>query len=99
MARLTSAHTTRAGLGLPPQSERRHWIFHDPCGCPFGLTEYRPRVDSPSKAWKDMYDRQRERDAAVDRGVTVELVDHDRYVREVYPLMRSSYQCPHGEAA
>jgi hypothetical protein len=37
--------------------------------------------------------------AAMERGVFLRIVDHDRYAAEFMPMMRSEYQCPHGGTA
>lgn len=76
-------------------SVRLHWIFRDPCGCPFGVLDV-TAAGTRSKAWREFYDTAKERNAAVDRGVTVDEVDHDTYVAEVMPMMFSSYACAHG---
>jgi hypothetical protein len=47
---------------------------------------------------KEFYETARERDRAMDRGVTVEHMPHDRYVAEVSPKLSLSYACPHAEA-
>jgi len=75
-------------------SARRQWVFLDPCGCAIGVSEAGSN-ESRSKAFRDHYDTARERNAAIDRGVTAELVDHDRYVAEFMPQMYSSWVCPH----
>jgi hypothetical protein len=81
---------------------RKHWIFFLRCGCPSGLVEAvrfplrgNGRVMTRSEAWKNYYFTARERDAAMDAGVTAELMDHEQYEREVYPKMFPSYRCPH----
>ena len=73
------------------------WVFSNPCGCPFGVM-VADRAPSRSKAWKEFYDTQAERDRAMDRGVTVELMPHDRYVAEVSPKMSPDFVCPHQTA-
>jgi hypothetical protein len=81
-------------------TRRRDWVFRHACGCPFGVLVAERggagRVLTRSEAWKDFYATARERDEAMDRGVTAELMDHERYSAEVYPQMRSEYRCPHG---
>jgi hypothetical protein len=76
---------------------RRQWVFRDPCGCPFGVMEA-GRIDSEAVAFLEFYEDFAPMSEAIKRGVTAELMDHDRYERDVYPLMRSAYVCPH-EAA
>jgi hypothetical protein len=80
---------------------RKQWVFFERCGCPFGVLEAAAagRTLTRSEAWRGFYDTARERNAAMDRGVTSELVDHDVYVRTLYPQMLSAYVCPHGGAA
>jgi hypothetical protein len=81
---------------------RTQWVFRHPGGCFFGVLEATrwptrggPRTLTRSEAWKAFYDTARERDAAMDRGVSVEHMSHERYVAEVYPQMRGDYRCPH----
>lgn len=78
-------------------NDRRHWIFRNPCGCPFGVLDVEV-ADTRSKAWRVFYSAARERNSAVDRGVTVNDIDHDAYVADVMPMMFGSYVCPHGGA-
>jgi hypothetical protein len=78
-------------------SERTQWVFRHPCGCPFGVLEGRV-APSLSRAWKEFYETTRERDRAMDRGVTVEHMSHDRYVVEVSQKLSLSYACPHDVA-
>ncbi len=77
---------------------RRQWVFLNPCGCATGVLEAGSN-ESRSKAFRDMYETAAERNAAVDRGVTAVLVDHEQYVREFSPQMYGSWQCPHGAVA
>jgi hypothetical protein len=85
---------------LPPNSERHHYVFLKPCGCPIGLVEASarapggpPRIADENAAWDEMYDtRAQERDARA-RGVHVVHVDHAQYSRELFPKM--SRGCPH----
>jgi hypothetical protein len=78
---------------------RRHWVFFEPCGCAFGLTE--DRGHTRAQAWKDFYDEgtkaatERAIGKAVAAGVTTELVDHATYVAELMPQLRSDWTCPH----
>lgn len=66
---------------------RRHYVFVAPCGCPTGLVGHGPWCESEDQAWDEMYpDRASER-AARARGVRVELVVHDAYLKHFYPLM------------
>jgi hypothetical protein len=81
----------------PTNDQRHHFIFLNPCGCPFGLVEgkvgrYGSAAD-PDAAWDAMYDTRAEERAALARGVRVVHVDHATYEREFYPLM--SARCPH----
>lgn len=73
------------------------WVFTNPCGCPIGVL-VADRAPTLSKAWKGFFATQAERDRAMDRGVTVELMSHDRYVVEVSPKMGADYTCPHAAA-
>ncbi|GGM53703.1 hypothetical protein ACFFX1_54725 [Dactylosporangium sucinum] len=85
---------------------RQQWVFFQPCGCPFGVLEAvrfpergAGRALTRSEAWREFYETAAERNTAMDRGVTSELMDHDVYVRDVYPQMLSSAACPHKTAA
>lgn len=77
---------------------RRQWVFLDPCGCSFGVSEAGSN-ESRSKAFRDFYETAKERNAAVDRGVTAVLVDHEQYVREFQPHLFGTWRCPHGAVA
>lgn len=81
---------------MPKTKTRNHFVFLDPCGCPLGLTEDRPRVRTEDQAWRDMFETRGEERQAAARGVRVEHVDHDTYTRRFYPLM--TRPCPHAEA-
>lgn len=74
---------------------RTQWIFRHACGCPFGLLEGSCAA-TEYDAWKFFYERVRDIRKAQERGVTVERLSHERYVADVYPKMRTDYQCPHG---
>lgn len=73
---------------------RTQWVFRNACGCPFGVLEGSCAA-TKSAAWKDFFENRKERDRAFDRGVTVELMDHARYVAEVSPFLLSGV-CTHG---
>lgn len=81
----------------PP--DRKHWVFFKPCGCPFGVTDFRTGVETSFRAWVDFYEDPAAEDAALARGVTVGLMDHAAYRAEVYPQMLPEYRCPHESAA
>lgn len=78
-------------------SGRMEWVFRDGCGCPFGVLSG-TEASTISGAWKQFYETARERDAAMDRGVTAELMPFEQYEAEVVPLLRDP-QCTHGAAA
>lgn len=85
---------------MPPQAERHHYVFLDPCGCPRGLVEASARkpggparLADEGEAWDEMYDTRAEERVARSAGVTVAHVDHATYERDLYPLMRTA--CPH----
>lgn len=80
-----------------PQSDRRHYVFLNRCGCPFGLVEEGEWCTSEDDAWNSMYDTRADERAARSRGVQVRYVDHAAYEREFYPLMTT--RCPHGGAS
>ncbi len=74
-------------------------MFFEACGCAFGLVE--DRDYTRAQAWQDFYDEgtrvrtERAIGKAVAAGVTTELVDHDRYVNDLMPQLRSDWVCPH----
>ena len=85
---------------LPPrraQADRRHYVFVNRCGCPFGLVEEGEWCASENDAWDSMYDERADARAARARGVRCEYVDHATYERDFYPLMTKP--CPHGGAS
>jgi hypothetical protein len=72
------------------------WIFRRACGCAFGLVDVNARADTLSKAWKAMYPTVRERDAALDRGVTVTREAWEDYnAAGVYGQLGGKTPCPH----
>lgn len=79
-----------------PQSARHHFVFLEPCGCPFGLVEAGGNVDYEADAWADMFEGDGAAyRAAAARGVTVVHVDHATYEAEFYRKMLGDYRCPH----
>lgn len=83
-------------MSTTAQSARHHFVFLNPCGCPFGLVEASRSVRDENGAWADMF----EGDGAVyrvaaARGVTVVHVDHATYEAEFYRKMLGAYRCPH----
>lgn len=81
------------------EKTRTHWAFFDPCGCPRGVLEATPDM-TKADAFEDMWeDDPVGMTRAVRSGVTAELMDHERYVRDVMPQMLPSYVCPHGAGA
>lgn len=76
-------------------TERLHWVFRNPCGCPIGVLDVDRDSDTRSKAWREFYDTAAARNAAMDRGVTSDHMSHADYVRDVLPLMRAT--CTHAE--
>lgn len=76
-------------------TDRRHWIFRDPCGCPIGVLNIGRDTDTRSRAWRQFFETATERNAAMDRGVTSDEMSHAEYVRDVMPQMLSSHACPH----
>lgn len=95
----TPAPTTPRMPYRPPQDERHHYLFVDPCGCPRGLTEASaetrggpPRLADEDAAWDDAYTRSEARKLRR-AGVRVVHVDHATYERDWFDLMRGP--CPH----
>ncbi|GGN39698.1 hypothetical protein FHR83_006661 [Actinoplanes campanulatus] len=80
-----------------PQSERKHWIFLDQCGCPIGLVEESRFYKTEDAAWDGMYDTRAEERAARARGVHTVFVDHATYEERFYPRMTK--RCTHEDAA
>lgn len=78
-----------------PATERRHWVFRNPCGCPIGVLDVDRDADTRSKAWREFYATAKERNAAMDRGVSSDEMSHAEYVTDVMPMMLSSYTCTH----
>lgn len=82
---------------------RKQWVFFEPCGCPFGVLEAirwprrggAGRALTKTEAWRDFYDTAKARNTAFDRGVTAELMTHERYVEDHFEFMRSGGPCPH----
>lgn len=68
------------------------WVLWMPCGCPGGVTVARL---SPTEgdAWKEFFDRKRDRERKQRQGYRMELVTHDRWKLEISELMRA--ECPH----
>ena len=73
------------------------WIFRHACGCAFGLVDVTSRADTASRAWREMFETVRKRDAALDRGVTATREPWDQYRHTVYDQLRGG--CPHGTTA
>lgn len=77
---------------------RKQWVFFHRCGCPFGVLEAGRRNGmylTRSEAWRQFYATAKERNEAMDRGVQSDLIDHEMYARDLYPMLLSSYRCPH----
>lgn len=75
-------------------AERMDWVFSHPCGCPFGVMVM-PAGSTRSRAWREFFDSAKERDEAMDRGVTAVEMSHAAYVAEVSPKLAAKYRCPH----
>lgn len=89
----------------PPQSERHHYVFVDPCGCPFGLIEASaskpggpPCIADEDQAWDQFYDTRAVEREARKRGVRAQHVTHEQYERDYFDQMHSG-RCTHGEAS
>lgn len=78
------------------------YVLWEACGCPRGVSlasEHRPDpVITEDDAWRMFFDRKRDRERAQRNGLRIELMTHDRYSREVYPLMLQR-TCPHRTTA
>lgn len=76
------------------------YVLWEACGCPRGVavaSEGRPEpVITEDDAWRLFFSRKRKRDRekAQRDGLRMELMTHDRYSRDVYPLMLKR-GCPH----
>lgn len=75
------------------------WIFRAACGCAFGLVDVNKRADTLSKAWRAMYPTVGERDAALDRGVTVTRQAWEDYRHTVYAELGGTHHCQNAEVA
>jgi hypothetical protein len=69
------------------------WVLWGPCGCPWGATLARS-APTEDAAWKEFYDRKRERDKAQRDGCFLEVMTHERWSREVAERMKT--RCTHG---
>lgn len=69
------------------------WVLRWVCGCPHGVLSARGVADE-EQAWREFYEKKSDRTQADKRGDTLELMTHERYSAEVYPLML--VDCPHG---
>lgn len=71
------------------------WVLWRKCGCPQGVcvASYAPTEDA---AWAEFYDDWEHIAPALRRGEHLELMTHERYVREVSPRMRT--RCDHEKA-
>lgn len=83
--------------GQPVPLDRCQWVLWMPCGCPEGVhsaaTGSHVHAADEDAAWACLFDSKRERGNARKGGWRVELMTHERYVREVSPQMRG--RCPH----
>jgi len=79
--------------------EECSWVMWGPCGCPWGVTMAGERgsyqVITEEDAWKQFYDRKRERDLARKCGTRMELMTFARWKAEVSERMQTV--CTHGE--
>jgi hypothetical protein len=77
------------------------WVMWGPCGCPWGVTlaglRGEPIAPTEEAAWKQFYDRKRERDKAQRDGARMELMTFARWKAEVCDRMKIG--CSHGEVA
>jgi hypothetical protein len=73
---------------------RTVWVMRTACGCPRGVVNAEV-APTQSAAWKEFFPRVRERDAAMDEGITFEHIGWDDYRANVSPLMTA--KCPHAE--
>jgi hypothetical protein len=77
--------------------DRCDWVLWGPCGCPEGLhvaaSGRKVHAADEETAWERMFDTKRERDKARRGGYRLELMSHERYGRDVLPLIRA--ECLH----
>lgn len=72
------------------------FIFREACGCAFGLTDVRGRVQDEAAAWRSMDYTAAEKRAAIARGVTVTREAWEDYSRAgVYEQLSGTWKCPH----
>lgn len=81
--------------GMPAPLAECDWVLWRACGCPQGVcvASYAPTED---EAWAEFYDDWASITPALRRGEHMELMTHERYVREVSPRMRVA--CEHETA-
>lgn len=77
-------------------TERDVWVMRSACGCPRGVADV-SHTPTQSAAWKEFFPRVRERDAAMDEGVTFERITWDEYRATISPAMTKP--CPHKAVA
>jgi hypothetical protein len=75
------------------------WVFSRTCGHPFGLLVAQLRGSSrdsyatQEQAWRELYPRSRDRQAAQRRGVTARLAVHTTLDDEFWQHMKEGCQC------
>lgn len=78
--------------GQPVPLDKCDWVHWGACGCPCGVATASSYPDEES-LWRDLYPLKRDRERAQRRNPRMELMTHERYSAEVYPLMLK--RCPH----
>lgn len=68
------------------------WVLWMPCGCAGGVTVARLSL-TEEDAWKEFFDRKRDRDRKRRQGYRMELVTQERWKSEISESMRK--ECPH----
>jgi hypothetical protein len=87
--------------GKPVPLDECNWVMWGPCGCPWGVTmcgvHRSYRVITEDDAWKQFYDRKKERDIARRCGTRMELMTFERWKAEVCERMKTV--CHHDDPA
>jgi hypothetical protein len=75
----------------PEDDTRSFWVFTHGCGCTTSVLTNAGYT--AAGAFEEMYDSAAGAQAAVDRGVTAQLVDAPAYHRVYYPMIERGHTC------